>query len=31
MKDVGYKKSEQIISNPSLEGVVGESAVWDGP
>ncbi len=31
MKDVGYKKSEKIISNPSLEGVVGESAVWDGP
>lgn len=24
-------KRKMIISNPKLEGQVGESAVWDGP
>lgn len=25
------QKSKMIIGSPSLEGQVGESAVWDGP
>lgn len=26
-----HEKSKQIIKSPSLQGAVGESAVWNGP